>query len=57
MYDVLKSFIDHVWISGQSTPGDQTLLYQGGIALAIICFILVYDLITRIFAGVLRRNK
>ena len=48
MYDIIKSILSHDWIS--QNAGDQQYIYYICGALIIVTFVVVIDLIYRIFS-------
>lgn len=57
MYDLISQLINHNWITGTNTPGDQTYIMVGCILL--ICTLLFYflDLILGFIFKIVNFNK
>lgn len=52
MYDVIKSIINHTWVTGSISPGDQTTLYYICGAMVLLLTIVSVDVIRSIFSGI-----
>ena len=45
MYSIIENFIDHTWISGTYTPGDQTYIYVFSLIILVVMLVEIIDLV------------
>lgn len=54
MYDLIKNFIDHTWISEGYQTGEQAYLYVAAIIITVILTVVIIDLVRDVFSRFLR---
>lgn len=55
MYDLIYSFINHVWQTGTNQSyGDQPYIYAAAIIITVILTVVIIDLVRDVFSRFLR---
>lgn len=54
MYEIIKSIIDHSWVAGTTSTGDQQYIYYICGAVIVVLLVVFVDVIRGIFHGIFR---
>lgn len=49
MYNIIQNFINHAWITGTNTPGDQTYIYVFALIILVVMLVEIIDLVRSVF--------
>lgn len=54
MYDIIRNFVNHTWITGTNVPGEQTYVYVFALIISVVMLVTIIDLVKFVFERFIR---